>query len=138
MLPLFAYGTLRDPDFQRELFGRTLPIEPARLADFIVLSTGGGYLAAVPRAGESVEGSLLTLDSTAYAVADAWEDLTVYARVETVAVCADERRVPCCVYVRPGASGVPVADGRLADRPRADVIADIRRFRAEFDLSRRR
>ncbi len=127
--PLFAYGTLRDAEYQRELFGRSYPMEDARVAGFVVVSTGRGYLAATARCGAAVAGALVHLDAAAYAIADDWEDLGVYARIETHADLPDGRTCACFMYVQTGARGTPVGDGRLADRPRADVIADIRRFR---------
>jgi gamma-glutamylcyclotransferase (GGCT)/AIG2-like uncharacterized protein YtfP len=102
----------------------------ARVTGFVVVSTTGGYLAAAACAGAHIEGALVALDAAAYAVADAWEDLTVYERIETEARGEDGRAQPCFMYIVPGARGEAVADGRLADRPRAAVIADIRRFRA--------
>jgi gamma-glutamylcyclotransferase (GGCT)/AIG2-like uncharacterized protein YtfP len=131
--PLFAYGTLRDPEYQRELFGAEFALEPARVCGFSVRGSAGGYLAAAADPGGVIEGALVHLDAAALTIADAWEDLSVYARAAAEAQLADGRRVPCFLYVRPGWTGAPVTDGRLADRPRADVIADIRRFRAELD-----
>ncbi len=132
MLPLFAYGTLRDPEYQRELFGRTYPMRPARALDFLVVSTGGGYLTAIPQPGAAIAGALVELDAPGYAVADAWEDRSVYDRVEVAALGDGGRLERCFLYVsaRSGAAGAPVEDGRLADRPRAEIIADIRHFRA--------
>jgi gamma-glutamylcyclotransferase (GGCT)/AIG2-like uncharacterized protein YtfP len=130
MLPLFAYGTLRDPDYQRELFARTFKMEPATVSGFAIRSTGGGYLAAAPQPGAAIAGMLVDLDAAAYVIADAWEDRSVYDRVEVQACRADGRLRRCFIYVQLHASGTIVADDRLADRPRAEVLADIRRFRA--------
>jgi gamma-glutamylcyclotransferase (GGCT)/AIG2-like uncharacterized protein YtfP len=130
MLPLFAYGTLRDPEYQRELFDRTFPMRPAEAPGFLAVSTGGGYLAATPRPGATIAGALVELDAAAYAIADAWEDRSVYDRIESVARLTDGEPVRCFIYMRPGADGAAVGDGRLADRARSEVIADIRRFRA--------
>ena len=131
--PLFAYGTLRDAEYQRELFGRDFPMRRARVTGYVVVSTPGGYLAAAARAGAHIDGALVELDAAAYAVADAWEDLTVYERIQTEARGDDGPSQPCFLYIVPGARGEPVADGRLADRARAAVIADIRRFRASAE-----
>jgi gamma-glutamylcyclotransferase (GGCT)/AIG2-like uncharacterized protein YtfP len=130
VFPLFAYGTLRDPEYQRELFGRTYAMQPARVSGFVVRSTGGGYLAATPTDGGTIIGAIVALDAAGYAIADAWEDRSVYDRIEVDAHCDDARIVRCFIYVRPGAQGAVVADARLTDRPRADVIADIRALRA--------
>jgi hypothetical protein len=77
---------------------------------------------------------LVELDAAGYAIADAWEDLTVYDRIEVAAYGSGDRPERCFIYVRPGAAGPLVADGRLSDRPRTEVIADIRRFRASADF----
>lgn len=131
--PLFAYGTLRDPEYQRELFGAEFTMEPARIRGFSVRASTGGYLAAVADPAGVIDGALVHLDAAARLVADAWEDLTVYARAAAVARLADGRDVACFLYVRAGIAGPPVTDGRLTDRSRADVITDIRRFRAELE-----
>jgi gamma-glutamylcyclotransferase (GGCT)/AIG2-like uncharacterized protein YtfP len=135
ILPLFAYGTLRDPEYQRELFARTYPMRRARVEGFIVVSTGGGYLAAIPRTGGIIDGALVELDAPGYAIADAWEDRTIYDRVSVEARVESGRIVPAYLYVQLAARGEPVTDGRLADRARADVIADIRAFRAAADFT---
>ncbi len=131
MLPLFAYGTLRDAEYQRELFGRTFPTASAVVRGFRVTVGGGGYLAAVPQPDGVVRGSIVELDAAAYAIADAWEDLAVYQRIDVVATTdagADRRAF---IYVRFDAHGPPVTHCRNADLPRETVLADIRRFRSE-------
>jgi hypothetical protein len=105
-------------------------MQPARVIGFVVVSTGGGYLAATARPRATIDGALVALDVSGYALADAWEDRSVYDRIAIEARTGDGRIRPCFIYVRPGARGVPITDGRLADRPRTQVIADIRRFRA--------
>jgi gamma-glutamylcyclotransferase (GGCT)/AIG2-like uncharacterized protein YtfP len=134
MLPLFAYGTLRDPEYQRELFDRVFPQRPAEVRDYVVVSTGGGYLAAAFRPGAEITGSLVELDSAAYAIADAWEDRTIYDQIEVTASSGAGRSERCFMYVRPAAAGPAVKDGRLSDRSRAEVIGDIRQFRASVSF----
>lgn len=134
-LPLFAYGTLRDPDYQRELFARTYPMKRAVAIGFIAVVAEGGYLAAMPRDGARIEGALVEFDAAGYAIADAWEDLAVYDRIEIEAMYQDGRPQRCFIYVQTDAQGPPVTDERLADRSRAEVVADIRRFRATLDLA---
>ncbi len=132
MLPLFAYGTLRDPDYQRELFGRTYQMHRAFVVDYAVTSTPTGYLAATPRAGFNIDGAIVEIDEVGLAIADAWEDRDVYDRIEVDAWRKDGREVRCFMYVVADADGPPIADARLTDRSRAEVIADIRRFRASL------
>jgi gamma-glutamylcyclotransferase (GGCT)/AIG2-like uncharacterized protein YtfP len=136
LLPLFAYGTLRDPDYQRELFGRTYQMHRAIVADFMVTSAATGYLAATPQPGFTIDGAIVEIDEAGLAIADAWEDLDVYDRVEVDAWRPDGRDVRCFMYVIAGAGGPAVIDARLTDRSRAEVIADIRRFRAALARNR--
>lgn len=134
-LPLFAYGTLRDPQYQRELFGRTFVMHDAQVAGFAVVSTGAGYLAATPRPGSTVAGALVELDDGAYAVADAWEDLTVYERTIVEARRPNGKSRRAIMYIVRDARGSAVSDARLSDRARADVVEDIRRFRASANVT---
>jgi gamma-glutamylcyclotransferase (GGCT)/AIG2-like uncharacterized protein YtfP len=130
LLPLFAYGTLRDPEYQLELFGQTFPMRRAQLAGYVVRVTEHGYLAAAEWEGGVVDGALVALDAAAYDVADAWEDLDVYERLEVDARDGAGVTSRAYLYARPRCAGPLVTDGRLTDRSRADVIADIRQFRA--------
>ncbi len=135
MLPLFAYGTLRDPDYQRELFGRTYQMHRARVADYIVLSTPTGYLAAAPRPGSAIDGAIVEIDAFGWEIADAWEDRSVYDRIDVQAYRPDGQIIACLMYVQIGGDGEPALGAQLADRTRAEVIADIRRFRAALGSS---
>lgn len=58
-LPLFAYGTLRDPVFAGRLLERRLAVEPAVLLDHALGELPGlGYAVAVPAPGRRAEGVL--------------------------------------------------------------------------------
>jgi len=129
MLPLFAYGTLRDPDYQRELFDRTYHMHRAFVADYIVTHSPTGYLAAVPRAGNLIDGAIVEIDAAGLEVADAWEDLDVYDRIEVDAYLPDGRERRCYMYVAANPAATVLGDASLRDRTRAEIIADIRRFR---------
>lgn len=129
MLPLFSYGTLRDPELQQALFDRTYETRPAVLHGYVIVSTGG-YLSAMQSEGDSICGALVELDEAGYAIADRWEDLDVYVRQAAVAVDQDGNRLPCFLYVRPDQRGEIVVDGRLSDFSREKMLADIRAFRA--------
>jgi gamma-glutamylcyclotransferase (GGCT)/AIG2-like uncharacterized protein YtfP len=129
MLALFAYGTLCDPDYVRALFGRSFSMQPASVDGYVVVRADGGYLGAIPRAGGTVRGVVVALDARAYAVADEWEDLTVYERRTVEARLEGSSGVQrCFIYVRPDAAGPMRTDERLADRSRDEVLADIRTF----------
>lgn len=129
-LPLFSYGTLRDPEYQRELFGRSFPMQAARVLGFAAHTTDTGYLAAAARDGMAIDGMLVALDDAAYLVADDWEDMSVYDRTTVDARVVNGSLEQCCMYVARNVGGIVVMDARLAEVPRATVISDIRRFRA--------
>jgi len=127
---LFAYGTLRDPEFQRELFGRALPMRSATLPDWATVITESGYLTIVAWPGNRLAGALLTLDDDALAIADAWEEVPLYDRQKMRVSTHDGVTLDAWVYVRATPSRERAPDGALAAHDRLDIIADIRRFRA--------
>jgi gamma-glutamylcyclotransferase (GGCT)/AIG2-like uncharacterized protein YtfP len=129
---LFAYGTLRDAEYQQALFDRVLPARPATLQGWLVVVAEGGYLTLVRAPGESVSGDLLALDDAALALADAWEDVPLYERLRVETRDAAGMAVPAFVYVRPTASRERAPAGMLAQRERADVLAHIRACRNNY------
>ena len=91
---LFVYGTLRDPEIQKEIFGRVVPMTPERLAGYrlehiqienpYVLETSGmsvhRILVADTDATEPTDGFSLEITEGELARADIYEDAD-YARV---------------------------------------------------------
>ncbi len=62
MPAVFAYGTLRDPEVQRQLLGREVPAEPDRLFGHrtgTIIIGGETYPLAVPDPGSTINGSVL-------------------------------------------------------------------------------
>ena len=129
MTAVFAYGTLRDAEYQRELFGHELPMQPATLADWMPVVAEGGYFTIVPAGGETVSGDLLELNERDLAIADGWEEVPHYVR-SIVEVIAGGAPVEAWVYVRPTESREPAPAGMLARHDRSTVLAAIRSFRA--------
>jgi gamma-glutamylcyclotransferase (GGCT)/AIG2-like uncharacterized protein YtfP len=127
VIELFVYGTLRDAEYQRALFGCEVPARPATLPDWIAVVAETGYFTIVRAPGETVSGDLITLDDEQLALADAWEDvdyerLRIEARDSTGAV-------PAFVYVRATQSRECIAPGTLSRHPRAEVLEHIRTVR---------
>jgi gamma-glutamylcyclotransferase (GGCT)/AIG2-like uncharacterized protein YtfP len=127
----FSYGTLLDPEYQRELFGRAVPTEPATLDGWRAVFTESGYLTIVPDAGGSVRGALVTVDERELAICDAWEDVPLYARVDVRVRGHDGTPVDTWAYVRAVPGGEPAPPGVLSRAERAAVVAAIRRFCAD-------
>ena len=126
MIELFAYGTLRDAEYQAALFGRALPTRPAMLPEWLAVVAEGGYLTVVRTAGETVIGDLITLDEAQLAIADAWEEVPLYERLRVDVRDAHDAIVPAWLYVRPTASRERAPAGMLTRHPRATVLAQIR------------
>jgi gamma-glutamylcyclotransferase (GGCT)/AIG2-like uncharacterized protein YtfP len=129
---LFVYGTLRDAEYQRALFGRTLPMRPATLPDWAAVVAENGYLTLVRAPGERVDGDLIVLDDDALALADAWEEVPSYERLPIEARDGGGAMVPALVYVRPTASTERAGSGVLASHERAAVLAQIGRCREDY------
>ncbi len=90
---LFSYGTLRQPQVQRELFGRVVPTVPDHLVghrvewltitDAAVIATSGSHRHPVIRPGDpqdTVAGHRLELSDAELECADAYE-VDDYTRV---------------------------------------------------------
>jgi gamma-glutamylcyclotransferase (GGCT)/AIG2-like uncharacterized protein YtfP len=129
MIEVFAYGTLRDLQYQRALFDVPMPTRPATLDGWQVVVHEGGFLTLVAAPGETVAGDLVALDDEALAIADAWEEVPLYERLRAEARTAAGESVPCWVYVRPTASRERPSAGALARHARREVLARIRDFR---------
>jgi len=84
---LFTYGTLRDPEVQRRLFGRLVPGHPDAIPGFrlgtviisdaaAIATSGTAVHLVVDRSGDAadrVDGTVLHLTPAELAVADAYE-----------------------------------------------------------------
>jgi gamma-glutamylcyclotransferase (GGCT)/AIG2-like uncharacterized protein YtfP len=122
MIPVFSYGTLRDAEYQFELFGRTYPTEPATLPGWRVVVCEGGYFTVVADPAAVAAGDLVALDRQALAIADGWEG-PEYRRLRVRTDAGD-----AWLYVRPTSSLTPPPGGVTALHPREDVLAAIRAF----------
>jgi gamma-glutamylcyclotransferase (GGCT)/AIG2-like uncharacterized protein YtfP len=125
----FSYGTLLDPEYQRELFGHSVPTTAASVHDWQAVFTEGGFLTIVRRPGALVRGALVRVDARELALCDAWEEVPLYTRVGLRAAPDGGDPVDTWAYVRDVAGGEPAPPGVLARATRAEVIATIRRFR---------
>lgn len=92
---LFSYGTLRRPEVQEAVFGRTLPAYPdsvldhrvgtVRITDPAVIATSGSEVHPVlePAPGAHVDGDALAVTEADLPAADAYE-VDDYVRVQIV------------------------------------------------------
>jgi gamma-glutamylcyclotransferase (GGCT)/AIG2-like uncharacterized protein YtfP len=105
-LPLFIYGSLRDPGVRARLLGHRdgLSTRPAVLRGYVrMLVPGFGYPFVVPaESAAQVEGDLLIgLTSADYAVLDEYEDVEdgLYQRA-VVVVETPSGTQAACVYLK--------------------------------------
>jgi gamma-glutamylcyclotransferase (GGCT)/AIG2-like uncharacterized protein YtfP len=126
----FSYGTLLDPEYQRELFDRVVPTQPATLHGWRAVFTPSGYLTIVPDPAGSVAGALVDVDERELALCDAWEDVPLYERVGVEAVDAHGTAVATWAYVRAVDGGDPAPPGVLSRASRAAVVDAIRALRS--------
>ncbi len=83
---LFAYGTLQDGAVQQSVFGRIIDGTPDELPDFRlseVIIDRGKYFLAVPAAGQTISGTLLSVSESDLLSADRYET-DAYRRVPAV------------------------------------------------------
>ncbi len=107
-VPLFVYGTLKDPRRLRALVGRSFPAQPAALLGWRLVPphrSASGYPEVEPCEGERVEGLLLRgLDPEVLRVLDAYEEGYVRRRVQVEAggTCVEAEAYVPVRYARAG------------------------------------
>lgn len=97
---LFVYGTLREPDCQRAVTGRTFSARPATLRGFRREAPLGSYPYLVPDDAGVVDGLVLEgIDAAALRALDRYEDEgRLYVR-RAVPITLDGVELACDVYV---------------------------------------
>jgi gamma-glutamylcyclotransferase (GGCT)/AIG2-like uncharacterized protein YtfP len=130
--PLFGYGTFRNAAWRAQIFGAEHRARTASVRGYRRVACGNGYL-SLQRSDDPaarVGGVLIDLDEAGWAIADAWEGVPAYRRID-VAADTPDGRVDAVAYVCANDAGaVPVDDDRLALHADADVEAAIRDFAA--------
>lgn len=81
---LFVYGTLLEPEIQKEAFGRSVAGEPDVLSGYEkkeILIGGEPYPIIVPKVGASVAGQVLVITPQEFKLVDDYED-RIYKRIK--------------------------------------------------------
>lgn len=114
MKPLFGYGTLAHPAWRRAILGADYPARAARLHGWRRIALASGYLSLVPSPHGIVEGVVIDLDRTGWLIADAWEEVPRYARIEATAH-TEGGPLDAVIYVCEGETGgIPFEGDRFA------------------------
>jgi gamma-glutamylcyclotransferase (GGCT)/AIG2-like uncharacterized protein YtfP len=128
--PLFGYGTFRRTAWRNAILGADYPAQPATLRGYRRVACASGYLSLRETLFEVglVHGVLIELDDIGWSVADSWEEVPLYRRVDVV-VNSMRGQIDASAYLCfDGTATEPVDDDRLALIPDADVEAAIARF----------
>jgi hypothetical protein len=134
MTSLFAYGTFCQPAWRRAILGADYPARPARVRGWRRVALASGYLSVVRSGDALLDGVVVTLDALGWRIADAWEEVPRYARVEAVALTADgPLAAPMYVHASTvGAGAVPFEAAAFAALDEGEVEAAIGRFAAQM------
>lgn len=97
---LFAYGSLLDPEVQRDLFGKTLPEADTAILKGWEKCTEEEYPYIRPNNGCRVQGSLLQLSPAELEMADGWEEVPEAYQRELLWVEDNDKTLKAWVYTR--------------------------------------
>ena len=139
MKPLFGYGTFRNAAWREAILGAWYRAQPATLRGYRRVATGSGYLSLRETVMDVglVEGALIELDAVGWRIADAWEEVPKYQRVE-VNVNTMHGPVDAIAYFCADAIHErPVEGDRLALLTDAEVESSIEIFAARMRHIRR-
>jgi gamma-glutamylcyclotransferase (GGCT)/AIG2-like uncharacterized protein YtfP len=130
---LFVYGTLKDAEMRRALFGAEVPHREGVLANYRLQSSDGFFFVA-PHPHSEVRGLVLDLTEDQLLLADQWEEIPFYSRTIARVSCNGH---PCeaWVYTRPGVSGVPADPSAASTMPKDEVLGLIGDFRHQLSGS---
>ena len=139
MKPLFGYGTFRKTAWRNAILGAEYPVQPATLRGYRRIATGSGYLSLRETLFDValIEGVLVELDEVGWQIADAWEEVPKYRRVE-VDVNTMHGSVAAITYLCTESAGPPVDGDPPALLTDADVTASIAIFAETMRRIRRR
>jgi hypothetical protein len=122
VMPLFAFGTLKDPAVLHALFGCEPPMRPAVFPGRKVLIAADGYLCLQLATGSTAEGMLLQLSLEQLRIADQWEEIPLYRR-RRCQVQTSEGMEEAYFYDRATDSKDSVAPGATSTHPTEAVVA---------------
>ncbi len=139
MTQLFGYGTFRKTAWRNAILGAEYPAQPATLRGYRRIATGSGYLSLRESLFDValIEGVLVELDEVGWRIADAWEEVPKYQRVEIV-VNTMHGPLAALTYICTESAGPPVDGDAPALLTDAEVESSIEIFSAQMRLIRQR
>jgi gamma-glutamylcyclotransferase (GGCT)/AIG2-like uncharacterized protein YtfP len=128
--PLFGYGTFRRTAWRSATLGAQYPAQPATLRGYRRIACASGYLSLRETVFDVglVHGTLIELDEIGWMIADAWEEVPTYLRID-VTVNTMNGAVEAATYICTDERGAtPVDDDRLALLTGSEVETSIEKF----------
>jgi gamma-glutamylcyclotransferase (GGCT)/AIG2-like uncharacterized protein YtfP len=128
--PLFGYGTFRRTAWRDAILGAPYPAQPATLRGYRRIACASGYLSLRETLFDVnlVHGVAIDLDELGWKIADRWEEVPKYRRIDVV-VSTMHGPLEAQAYVCANDEGaIPVDDDRLALITDADVEEAIATF----------
>ena len=130
MKPLFGYGTFRKTAWRNTILGADYRAQPATLRGYRRIACASGYLSLRETLFDVglVNGTLIELDEIGWEIADRWEEVPKYRRIE-VAVNTMNGPAEAITYIAADDGGAePVNDDRFALISDLAVESSIRDF----------
>lgn len=132
-IALFTYGTLTNETIQQKLFGATIESHKAVLEGWEKRAASDGYLFVRPNPNTQIVGRLMLLTAAQKALADEWEDSTLYQLLPIQVTLHDEdsgtRSENAWVYTRHAdTQSESVPNECIAKRSISEVIAEIEKM----------
>jgi gamma-glutamylcyclotransferase (GGCT)/AIG2-like uncharacterized protein YtfP len=137
--PLFGYGTFRKTTWRDAILGAVYPAQPATLRGYRRVAIASGYLSLRETVADLqlVHGVLIELDAIGWSIADRWEEVPKYRRIDVV-VNTMHGKVDAQAYVCARAdSAMPVDDDCLTLLADAEVEDAIESFGPKMRRIRR-
>lgn len=129
MYYIFTYGTLKDKEFQRELFDRELNMEEATLYDYEVYSDNDGYFFIEKSIGHEIVGNVIEVSLSELNIIEQWEETPKYYRknCNVILKSGDTKKVD--VYFKRNYKEKNRIEGStVTTNDRNEVIKDIRKL----------
>ena len=131
---VFSYGTLKDEEFQKELFGRKLNMMDAALPDYKVYSDRDGYYYLKKYVGSIIKGKILEMTLRDLKISDLWEEAPIYTREERlVTLHGGDQKKKVYVYFKTNIEEeIKVNNEYTSLNSRSEVLKEIRQFKCEI------
>ncbi|MBH1941277.1 gamma-glutamylcyclotransferase [Mobilitalea sibirica] len=126
MHSIFIYGTLKDREFQRYLFGKELEMVNATLDNYKIYSDLDGYYYIENSKGNSINGKIIEVTDKELEIIEAWEEVPMYIRKECkVTIEGGIHKIVDAYFKRSTFGKIEVDNQSTTRNNRDDIIKEI-------------